>query len=250
MRDWKASKVKSHTLPIPAIVNGRMTVDGSGVLIELRNNFYLVTAEHVVQNNTITLEVGSPLSASDFGTFIRISDADIIIYQVKNPQAFINDGRLAFVANDEIVLGESGHFTHDTHDYWVCGYPSSKSKRLWGNSSKVEAWPFGFMTRQMSHDEYCNYPFDPRFHLIVHFREDLIVNGKTKQRQNPPNLEGISGGGVWRVQDDRISLAGIITEKYPRQRPTSIVSTRIDVVTEVIRRTWDLSIQASPLFPN
>lgn len=66
-------------------------------------------------------------------------------------------------------------------------------------------------------------------HLIVEFAPEYVF--RAGKRHNPPNPRGISGGAVFRVVDDTLKLAGIMTEH--RKASRAMVSVRMSEVLAI-----------------
>ncbi|MBP6696672.1 MAG: hypothetical protein KA175_03570 [Flavobacteriales bacterium] len=192
------------------------------------------------------VDIGSELSQSDFGQFVSVPNIDITVVEVLNPTPFTTDGRLDFVKEQDLGLGHAPDSTTNMPEYLVCGYPTSRAKPLWGNSAKLRAEPFGFRTRMIPETDRADFPYDPQLHHFFKYRKDLLVDGKTGHRRNPPPLEGISGSGVWHHRETSLSLVGIMIAQYPAANPKALVVVRIDAITEAIRLTLDLEVSQSP----
>lgn len=229
-----------------ARLNGKPIVDGSAVLIELNNRHYLITADHVgIQKGDMRIDVGSTLMQSDLGRFISFSNIDITVVEILNPSPFVEIDSLNFVQEDEIGIDHLPERETSHPCYLISGYPRSKAKQMWGNSERLAAHPFGFRTRAMSIEEQQSYPFEPSTHLLVRFSREKLVNGKTMVRHNPPQLQGISGSGLWYQKSNSLLLAGIVIEQYPLNSPSAIVAVRMEAITEGIRLTLDPSVKPS-----
>jgi hypothetical protein len=96
--------------------------------------------------------------------------------------------------------------------------------------------PIRIVTCGLSPDEYPSLGLLPELHIAMSFDSKRMNNG-LGQRIQPPRLNGVSGGPVWKVYPSEqpvcgVRLAGIVIEHHKAKK--AIVATRIDEVLAAI----------------
>lgn len=126
--------------------------------------------------------------------------------------------------------------------YAFIGHPANKTKPKYG-TSKIKSEVFSYLGTVASSYEYEQLSFFPYSHIIVSFdpKKCLDENGT---RCTFPKAKGMSGGGVWLLEDlnkhssqSHVNkLVGIGIENH--KKPKVMVGTRIGAVIEVIKRKF------------
>lgn len=252
------NNIKAYTVPIYKIDNNIEPVCpkplGSGVLVECEGNGFLFSAGHVFTDERIdrlgvnTVEGFYVLCGHV--TFMRTSGnienpnniADVAVYFLDNQ--FTNDIRrfYSFLPISQVVIDKVIPFLSD---YYVFGYPASRF-RINPKTHTVVRREFGFVTRlEKDFRKWHRLHKLPKTNYIIKFSRRNIVRESDKRHVWAPKLYGISGCGLWIVQEERLLLLGIMNEFSNKE--AVMVGTRTDYYTEIMRRNGCETIRRSPL---
>jgi len=173
---------------------------------------------------------------------------------------------LAFVELDEEALSCLGNvrFLHSSdldpndvaakgHYYLVLGYPATKNKRINYESYKAPHNLYIYSASSPALEKYRRLSILEETHILLDFDKKMIAD-KANKLVNPPKLQGISGGGIWRIRDytDVASLAGpsprklvgIVIEGHPMQK--IIMGVRISCIIEAIKHQYPVLREKLP----
>jgi hypothetical protein len=232
----------------------------TGVLLEIDNVRFLITAAHVLEKNK------QPLNPEDVGImvgntfhilngFVKYSatelhkqntKVDLTIWRLDD-QGVIDDikQKYNFLSLDHI---EIDHKTSNKFDYLIVGFPVTKSK-LKTATKFIRAEPFIFLTNNASETKYESLGFEIHSNIMVNYRKRKIKNGVGNIVQGPDPY-GMSGCGLWFFPDKNSTIVGgtirliaIMTEWNPNS--SVLIGTRIHIVTEIIRKAFDLNVTPS-----
>jgi hypothetical protein len=218
---------------------------GSGVPFEASNRRFLLTAAHVLKGlddgNLITTGRASlvrfPFGSSSFGYSPgRSIDVDLAILTL--PEEAGRELAHRFQFGREVETGTVTAYDKLTL-YCLVGYPHSKNKPMPRNFETITARPTFFLLREFARLDHLH---GDGKRDAVHFGLSLPAKQVIRfdrSRMNIPRLQGMSGGGIWRIQLDqhtgkvsRPELVGIGIE-YHQQRQT-IVATRVECALTLI----------------
>lgn len=232
---------------------------GSGVLFQVNHKYFIFTAAHVYTENHKEIYVISNKEAISLGgmlyttplpiTGIRTHDKfDIAIIEMNDPIANKIKKDYNFINLFDLELG---HYVDINTNYLLAGYPISKTKKVWKQYNILQIEPFVANLDTLVRFDYKKYGFDVKTHIAIDYNGKLI----TQKNKNPhlgPNLEGISGSGLWHLyfsKKEKIiqaKLIGIIIEQIKENENKAIVATRIDGIIKFLNVLLDLQI----LIPN
>ncbi len=209
---------------------------GSGVLLELQGQPFLVTAAHVLDEaDGATLNVLGTKDLVEVSGIRHRSEApaanranDMIdvgfVPLAKSEVASLRDVRLLNAGeidpNDSLVRRTS----QKRPLYFVLGYPASKT-RLNPTKLTLRSGAFRFVGRPASTDVQHALGVEDFSHLTLEFDRARSVG-----RNGPgvaPDPHGVSGGGAWRCGDiltgdpDECRLVAIMTEWH--DKPTNVL---------------------------
>lgn len=252
-----AYKVTCHFLTIKDKV---AHPHGSGVFIKVENQYFVLTAAHVVDymhndvfvgiDNKTLLKLGGEWTGNipankrendRIDTAILKLD-DISIKKVKAKYEFLDISEVGINHNFEIMP-----------KYQSVGFPASQSKyNKFKNETKSK--PFLFTTMPADKEIYEELKCKEFTNFIVHYDKKKVRNYKTDKLQTGPDPFGISGSGLWytpvqlKEKGEKVEkkLVGIMTE-WPIKNRKYWIGTRIDLFTEVIRQKYNLNIEQSKL---
>ncbi len=230
--------------------SGRLAPCGSGVLLTVDNRFFVVTAAHV-------------LAKHSHNTFVVLPDAELTLGGLlhSTPPATVDlsvleltdAGQIAHLQREHSFLTLADLCTRQKHDndlYLLVGYPATKTKVY---NAAIHAKPYPLQAQAAADFNFAAEGLQRATHLV------LDATGEVVKVANPnphkaPDLEGVSGGGVWHngnylmgdpAQEKR--LVGIIIEQrtHGRGGRRSLVVTRTAVLLEFMRQSFGLAIPAS-----
>jgi len=221
---------------------GRKEQIGSGVLLQIKDEVFLLTAAHVtdaLETGTLFLPGRGGIITPICGHFAHIpvpkggkrSDdkADIAYFRLSEDLRTNLDPSLLILTRDDILLCD--HLLEGDL-YTFAGYPWRKSQSQQG---KIVAEPFTFTGGAVSEKDYEKLGYSRNVHIVTRFRRRRSFSVLHQAVKTAPCPEGISGGGVFgwpkdsqeRTQIPNLKLAGI-AHTYHQERHC-MVATRIDV---------------------
>lgn len=195
---------------------------GTGVLINVNDEYMIVTANHVVSGcngnlkilldgKPIIIDKSSNVSIFDM-TYIKIDEP--IVNEIKRHYTFLPSNRIISLPENNIDLG------------LICsGYPKTYQKNR-RSFQYVEIKPtLVHISLVMAADEQYNvYSIDKKEDILLDYplKFKFIETDDLRQFPNP---RGLSGGGLWKVYatpnsnlEPQCFLVGIMSEfnkKYP-----------------------------------
>lgn len=232
----------------------------TGILLEIDCVNFLITAAHVLEENK------QPINPEDIGImvgntfhilngFIKYSGTGLHKQNIKidltvwrlDDQGIVNDikQKYDFLSFNHI---EIDHTTSNQFDYLIVGFPVTKSK-LKNKTKTIRAQPFIFLTNNADEKKLESLGFESHSNVIVNYRKRKIKNGVGKIVQGPDPY-GLSGCGLWYFPNKTSTIVGgttrlvaIMTEWD--QNSSTLIGTRIHIVTEIIRKEYGLNIAPS-----
>lgn len=233
----------------------------SGVFMKIDNDYFLLTAGHVVddceENIYIGIKQEEPL--------LRLGGE-----WIKNiPETTRKNDKIdaAVLKLDECTInkiGESYHFidfseigiNHTSKQlpmYLSLGFPATMSK-FNSYKNKMVSKPFQYITMCAKEEEYAKLECDTIINIVVCYDKKNVVDYSSGEKKNGPDPFGISGSGLWYVPETEVlktsdinkKLVAIMTE-WPINNRQYWIGTRIDVFTEMIRNRFNLDIPKSEL---
>ena len=165
---------------------------------------------------------------------------DLTIKDLEKDYNFVNE-------NDLDINHKNSYFCN----YIIWGYPSSWSKKSLSRNS-FHSQPFIHFTKcvDVEYRKFDRYEF---LNLIVNYDRQNVLNFKSKSFSYGPDLFGISGCGLWYLNPEAYNksanpkLAGIMTDWSIFNR-NYLVATRVDAITEILRKNEGVDFPESDLF--
>lgn len=226
---------------------------GSGVLFRVENESFLITAEHVLDDNeasTLYLPGNSEMvelsglarnsrplennrDLDHFDTAYMHLSGDIVS-RINEVYWFLPPELVDM--NDDSTLGQEYAFT---------GYPHKAVKPVSGTrqlASQIHSYTcIGSETAL-----YANVGANPKTNIVVNFDPKRILDGNGIMAR-PKNCAGMSRGGVWNSSGRQplpelpnARLCGVAFEHHKKQK--CLVATKINMTVEAIRSDFpDLS---------
>ena len=235
--------------------------EGTGVLIEIDNKGFLVSAAHVLEKKDVYLlqeNYEISLGGKKFYTPIpedskREDDQiDIGVLELNTEDHERFKEFFEFISLDKIEVNH--HVTKDNY-YMAIGFPSSKTDRT-DSVEYIKSKPFIFTTQAIENEDLIKQGYSYSDNIFVEYNKKEVQEPGKNHLQIGPDPDGNSGGGLWHIVKNPgefnieifenyfpYKLVGILIEHKRREKV--MIATRIDHVTEFIRKQFNLRIPKS-----
>jgi hypothetical protein len=253
----EAYKATCHYLKI---VDGNPHPYATGIFLTIDNNYFLITAAHVIENreedifvgygNNNVVKLGGELIMNSLPDGLERDDdkIDIAIFRLNEETVGYVSKQYEFITYSDIQVN---HEIKELPLYSAIGFPASKNK-FNKFKNELKSRPFIYTTMPAKIEVYKELGCEPFTNIIVHYDKDNVVDYKTKEHSVGPDAFGISGGGLWYIPSQLVNpgdkiekkLVGILTE-WPVRNRRYWIATRIDIFTEIIRQKYNLNIEQS-----
>lgn len=202
--------------------------EGSGVFVSGANGFYLLTAEHVIENISSSIlwegnvqydlagmieEIVYSSSGENLeieATTETFQDEDLAVAKLKNNAAreIIEIG-YSFLSKSKI------DFYHRPIEdkiprYIAFGFPVRKTRRR-ERASHVKSIPFSFLSIFHWKEAFNGEGLDQNTHITVAYNIKKVASMVTGLFRKSIRPEGISGGGLWTFKRNEKQTNGPIT---------------------------------------
>jgi hypothetical protein len=206
---------------------------GSGSVLEIGEDIFLLTASHVVEATRRThllyiVEEGAGTLIGETFTFDPGQDEyDIGVVHVEGPPPRTDIDRLHL---QDLYIGD----TPEDVLLIGCGYPYSKNKPKYGsktfrNLRYAIEWP------ALPHDRYASVGLNPNHHVAL---DHNIKERPNKQKL--PKLNGMSGGAIWTGIGERSQVVGVIQYHDANKRvdEQAVYGTKVTVALGAIAQVF------------
>lgn len=232
----------------------------SGVLISHDNNYFLITAGHVVEDidpTRIGIMIGNVFNILNgeikyfkpsFST--ELDKIDVAIWKLENEIVKELEPHYKFLTIEK--FGMNHKLIQDDPRFLIVGYPWRKSK-LNPLTQKIKVKVFVFLTKNSKKEIYKQLKLEEFSNIILEYKQRKIRDFNTGLITKGVTPEGISGCGAWYIPNFIIDpsktpdfkLISIVTEQDKSKK--HLKTTRIDIITEVLRRDFKIQIIPSNL---
>ena len=250
-----SDEIATHTVQLWLVIDddaNKAKPLGSAVLIEFNNRHYLLTAAHVMDGidvkNLAFWDEQDLVQVSGHAVFLSNQAeinrmGDVAVWELSSGATSALLKHYVFLPFDRIKLD---HHLETRERYFLLGYPASKSKKIY-RTMTISIKAFKFFTRgvkslqKMKHNQL---DANVNFMLEYHWRKAQPVFANKRQIEQLPDPHGLSGCGLWYMDDDKESkLVGIMIGY--NHIDSIMIASRIDLATEIIRKSFDNSIPSS-----
>ncbi len=216
---------------------------GTGVIVKISDEHFLFTAKHVAERINDGLQLffrssaGQFLTVKGYGRLIGSpNDESIDIAYIKLDKHTVNSineiGDKHFLIERQHIL--PGLEIRKDEPLLLCGFLGATSV-VKANNPIIPKGSFQLATHAQK-KIYNHYGYKENIHVVtnIHGRAtDILTGEKTKKL----DLEGMSGGGVWKISANKFlsreridyHLAGIIF-RYEKDKYHVVVANRIDIL--------------------
>ncbi|EJG02534.1 hypothetical protein [Flavobacterium sp. F52] len=230
---------------------------GTGVFVKIGDNFFLFSAAHVFDDFEelfIPIEEGKTLIKPG-GNIIKnhpkkerkCDELDVAILILDNQSVKDLSKDYSFLESSNL---EINHSSIDFMSYIVFGYPSTWSKKLYLQDC-FHSIPFIGFTKSVNSNEFKKLNRNDFLNIIVEYDRQNTPNLKSKSICYGPDLFGISGCGLWYIDNFDLTsepkLVGIMNEWSISNRDR-LIATRIDAYTEILRGKGIIDFNETNLF--
>mgnify|MGYP001115639556 CR=1 FL=1 len=249
--------IRSYTCMLLTDIS-KYKVYGTGIFIQIQDNYFLISAAHVFDNYEklfIPLgkdkEIIKPGGITYNNSSINRAKDSVDIGFMKLDKDCVSHllGTYNFLQADDLAIN---HTFENQEYYTFVGYPSTRSKISW-NSDVFEVGTFFHFSTPEKNEYYSKFDRNPIVNVVTSYNRKRSYNTKQNVFANGPDLHGISGCGLWFTDPldlftGRIKpkLTAIMTD-WPIGNRTRIIGTRIDVITESIRKYLNVDFPESKI---
>jgi len=214
---------------------------GSGLFLKYKNEYYVITAAHVIAeyyNDTFVilsdkeLVLGGRLVSSEIPNTGKREDDKIDISILKLCEKSTKEMLKNFTPIEDTEI-ELAHNQDKYNTYFSVGFPQTRTGPVWGEK-RIRSIGFTYQSEIDFDFSFEKYGFKKSTTIPIKF-DGEIINAKNPHPHLAPKLKGISGSGLWHFFDkDKKSLIGILIERINDIDNKVIVATKIDIVIKMI----------------
>lgn len=231
-------------------------VHGTGVLIQIQDHYFLISAAHVFDRYrdlfiplSKDYEIIKPGGTTFYNNPANRDGIDVAVLKLDNYCVSHLLSRYSFLQADDLAIN---HTFKDGECYTFLGYPATKSKVLY-KTDIFDSTTFFHFTSPVKSEEYSKLNRNPAISVVASYDKKLAYNSKNNIFGTGPDLHGISGCGLWFTDPSHLStgvikpkLTAIMTD-WPVKNRSIIIGTRIDVITGIIRKHLDVDFPESSI---
>jgi len=221
------------------------TLIGTAVPIEVAGNRFLLTAAHVLDNNSLSAlyvqiegELSALLATEACKTPLPPSgsreDDKVDVACIRLDEPFRNSlARVMFV---DPKLIDVNHIARTDHRYTFMGYPSSKNRfMLKKRPLRLTAW--SYTSRSALTQDYGQLGISTATHICVPFDKERVLD-ESNQVITAPDMYGMSGGPVWFHSTDGLFKLAAIGTDHKRRSCKVLIGTGIAVFAAALAKQW------------
>lgn len=218
---------------------------GCGVFIKYKEVYYVVTAAHVLAEHTNSTYVNLKnkilfVGGKIFSSIISESgnreddkiDVSVVKLEIESAQELLN-------VFNPIDIEEVG-FKHSLKNddlYFSAGYPYTKTKYK-RNSNIIKSQSYKLRSIPILDYNFAKFGFCHTTTIAIKFDKE-ITSASITYPHLAPDLKGMSGSGLWYIEDGRKSLIGIVIQIVKERGYKAILATKIDIAfgEEILSKT-------------
>lgn len=226
----------------------------SGVFTVLGDDFYLLTASHVIEDwsdsNRLFVKIGDgyvSIVGKGCGTEMdKEEKIDAAYIKLKPELVSILVQWYRFLPYDRCLFHEK-KFEEPT--YCVFGYPVVNKRK---ESDGIRTFASGYFLMPVYDKVYEYYSLDFLTHYVLEFRGKAINIKTGKSEKIKTEHYGLSGGGLWYIiiefdekKGKLVSeafLIGIMTE-FRRGKYDCLIANRMEIILGMIQRNENINLQ-------
>lgn len=247
--------MKSHTCML-LTNDSNYKVHGTGVFIQIQDHYFLISAAHVFDKYgelfiflSKDYETIKPGGTVFYNNGTNRDGIDVAILKLDDYCVSHVLRRYSFLQADDLAIN---HIFENEEYYTFLGYPTTTSKIIYKTDIFDSTTFFHFTTPEIN-ENYPKFDRNPTVNVITSYNKRLSFLHKKNMFGTGPDLHGISGCGLWFTDPLDVStgiikpkLTAIMTD-WPIKNRTITIGTRIDVITEIIRKYFDIDFPESKI---
>ncbi len=214
---------------------------GSGVFVQYKNQYYVVTAAHVFaeySTKTFVIADGKEITLGGIlynspmpSTEDRADDKiDISILELNEESSRGLLTTFKPIQENEIELN---HQLSDTATYFAVGFPQTKTEKVW-NKNEIKSIGYTYQSIPILDYDYGQFGFRKETTIAIMF-DGKVTSATDPFPHRAPRMQGMSGSGLWNFRGkDEKRLIGISIERNNTTGHTAVFATKIDVVISMI----------------
>jgi hypothetical protein len=224
----------------------------SSILLTVNNKFYLITAAHTFYNenvdkigiciNDVFCKLGGSLIYSEPNDTINYdpNKLDMAVFELHNDTSEFLKTKYRFLPLSELAFD---HVSSKHIRYLICGFPAIETSKNFP-TKEVFSSTFSLASHGADPDVYLNNKIDINKTIILPIIQNKIETTSIRNTPSLPELEGISGCGVWVVSNllskmPNFKLVSIITGiNYDK---SVLYSSRIDTLKIILQNGFNHS---------
>lgn len=231
-------------------------VHGTGVFIQIREHYFLVSAAHVLDKHGgffIPLSKDYEIIRPGGHTILNCTEdrtKDTLDIAVLKLDAHCLPHILRsynFLHAEDLAID---HIFQPYECYTFLGYPATRAKVLY-KTDIFDITTFFHFTAPQREEYYTKFHRHPAVNVITSYNKKAAYDSRNGTYGTGPALHGISGCGLW-FTDPSDASSGIIRPKltaimtdWPVNNRNIVIGTRIDVVTGMIKKFLDIDFPDS-----
>jgi hypothetical protein len=213
---------------------------GSGVFIRILDSYYIVSAAHVlaehlhdtyfvIENTAITLGGNLISSVIPDGGSRKDDKIDVTVIKIGTMAlGFL----LTWYTPVDISEIEVQHIKVARPKYFLNGYPLTRAGKVFGKD-ELTTTSYTYKTVADIEFDYQKHGFHIESHIAVAFNRH-VQSPDNPYKHYGPDPTGLSGGGLWEIENGSKRLIGIIIERIKTVESKVIVCTRMEEVFRLI----------------
>lgn len=201
-------RIVKATVPFYAVQNDKVVRDRSGVLLQIADEHFILTASHNLRQIVeadIYLYVGW-----DEEDRVPVPIPDAIFHMTEDDCRDVAAIKLSHETAEQILSQKEPIALRDVtiqEDrspglFLVCGFPQAWTTVF---EEDIESIPLPFLGKWYSGQPSpkAQIQYDPDIHALFEFHREAIRSNDLQKEELPPfkGIQGISGCGIWRVVD-------------------------------------------------
>lgn len=241
--EQEQERLKRQSPQLFRIKNNFPTAYASSVLVRVKERKFLVSAAHILEGTLSgDIQVGNKnaflLPKIDWHYF-EDKNLDLAVMELTGD--FENEISKNFEYYDLGIVNPD-HQIYMDQFFFAFGYPASKTKMI-KTINTLESGVLAYTTNLQKIELCFELGFHPNTHLIL-IADKKVKSALTQDLGKTPDQNGMSGCGIWHLSRSFVCsnsnpipfiLSGIYIEYHKKKNTSSIVATRISVLTELLR---------------
>lgn len=191
-------KILGHTV---LLFNPRTEENGSGVLVQIFDKIFVLTASHIVEDSEMQVNLGLKLKDTKFTILNKWIDKNIDVGFIELKPFEVDMLRIDLISPYKILAKQETEVFPRLSTLALCGFPNVQKKKYDG---LVEYSPILLTCAMMHSSEWSDFikgRKNPKENFVLFYGNQH--NGEFRTPEGMPmeaiKPYGLSGGGVWYI---------------------------------------------------